>query len=282
MDGAGGGGLGELRHSFHEVLLRLVDLALQNVSLHDCGRVQLDMRLPLKYDRLIDCVLNQHIVKIAFHSRRHLEYDRLRRLTPVRQVDQGLHHLLDAFILEACRPLAYEVREGPEYVFSISGRRRTILNLAALGLEDHEEDVLLDLVAGFEQGIDAIVDYERSEENEHGHGDLDRDHLVLCIVPVEAHRSEYAHEELPQHPVFDVGDANPLEKCRADLQADGLHPDVGLHQMLDYLVELVSEAGHVLRVLADHCDNKLTHGWHQVLHVLIPIVLICQEGLYQS
>ena len=78
------------------------------------------MRLPLKYDRLIDCVLNQHIVKIAFHSRRHLEYDRLRRLTPVRQVDQGLHHLLDAFILEACRPLAYD--QQYQYTWSIAGQ----------------------------------------------------------------------------------------------------------------------------------------------------------------
>ena len=58
-------GLRELAHALHEVPLRLVDLALEDVALGDGGGVELDVRLALEHDGLIDRVLDKHVVEVT-------------------------------------------------------------------------------------------------------------------------------------------------------------------------------------------------------------------------
>ena len=118
---------------------------------------------------------------------------------PRRQINQRLHHLLQTILLEALRLLADEVCECPEHVFSISCGRRAILDLIALRLENHEQNLGLYLVAGLNEGVDAVAYDEGGEEDEDGYGDLNWNHFVFRVITIKAHRLENAHEELVKH-----------------------------------------------------------------------------------
>ena len=191
-------------------------------------------------------------------------------------MDKTTNDFQSTLLIEFLEVLSEQIGVSHDTILLVPGRRAAVPYLVAFGLENHKQDVLLNLISRLNQELAAMVYHESAKVNEHRFNDLNWNDSFLGVVSVVMETCEDAKKNLLEQLLI-LHESLKQHSCNR--QAYWFHSHLSIEKSNDDLSDLASKLLHVLRILAEHGIDELTLRLHQVLHFHIPVIDVVDHRL---